>query len=302
MKLPNRPLALAMLCALMTVSCDTAASVDSGGYKIATAAPEANVLTIFNGTAQAQINGDGTACVFIAWRTSRTAIVWPTGYTARGNPLAVYDGRGEQVLVAGEKLFRTLTQPFLGWGQVLSNRARNVKGCSGFSQSVAIVPTPPRNVANPGPKEYDELQIGKMQSVVNSYRDIFGGLVGDPRSHVITIYVATTADPGSVAQAKASLFSATAASNGFGSLNHWRVGFVVEGPSLATLDGVLNRLQVAQPWGKDVGAKLMGWGIDPVLHKVRIRVLEITPAISADARAAFGDLAVLETAEPLIPL
>jgi len=39
MKLPNRPLALAMLCALMTVSCDTAASVDSGGYKIATAAP-----------------------------------------------------------------------------------------------------------------------------------------------------------------------------------------------------------------------------------------------------------------------
>jgi len=43
----------------------------------------------------------------------------------------------------------------------------------------------------------------------------------------------------------------------------------------------------------------MGWGIDPARHAVRISVLESSPTISADARSAFGNLAVLETAEPV---
>jgi hypothetical protein len=213
--------------------------------------------------------------------------------------VTVYDGEGKQVLVAGQKLIREGVQFPVGGGQVLSSQARTVKGCSGFSRSVAFVPTPSRGLAIPGPEEYDELQIGKMQSVVDTYREVFGGMVGDPGSHVMTIYVASTADPASVARAKTSLFTLAAASDGFGSITRWRVGFVVEGPSLATLDGALHRLE-AQPWRKDVGAQLMSWGLDPALHKARIGVLEITPTISADARAAFGNLAVLETAEPAI--
>ena len=120
-------------------------------------------------------------------------------------------------------------------------------------------------------------------------------------SKVVTIYIATTADPASVAPAKAGVLAA-AARPGFQYQKPWRVGFVVAGPSLATLDEVVNRLEIAQPWRKDVGNNLTSWGIDAARHAVRVGVLEITPTISADARAAFGNLAVLETAEPAIGL
>jgi hypothetical protein len=161
-----------------------------------------------------------------------------------------------------------------------------------------LVPVPSPIAATPGSEEYDDLQVGDMQSSVDGDREIFGGLVGNPMSKVVTIYIATTADPGRVAQAKAAVLAAGARA-GFQYPKPWRLGFVVAGPSLAALDGVLNRLQVVQPWRKDVGSNLMGWGIDPARHAVRISVLEISPTISADARLAFGNLAVLETAEPV---
>jgi hypothetical protein len=292
MKQSIHPVWLAALCALLSAACSPVAAMHDGGYAIATAAPEANLLSLLGGTADAQLNFDGTACFSIVWKTTHTAIVWPPGYTAQGNPLAVYDGRSRQVMVAGEKLS-------LGGGQVVSSRARKVAGCSGFTQSVAFVPTPSPTVASPGSEEYDDIQIGEMQQVVDRYRDVFGGLVGDPTSKVITIYVAPTADPSSVAPAKAALLLAGAAP-GYQYPKPWRIGFAVAGPSLATLDTVLNRLEDAQPWHRDVGSNLVSWGIDAARHKVMIGVLEITPTISADARSAFGNLAVLETAEPAI--
>ena len=292
MKPSTGPLWIATLCVLLAAACSPAAALHEGSYTIATAASEPNLLSIFEGTADAQLNFDGTACVSIVWRTTHTAIVWPPGYTAQGNPLAVYDGHGRQVLVAGEKLS-------LSGGQVVSSRARKVAGCSGFTQSVAFVPTPSPIVATPGSEEYDDLQVGEMQKVVDRYREVFGGLVGDPTSKVVTVYVAPTADPASVAQAKAALLRAGVAP-GFQYPKPWRLGFAVAGPSLATLDAVVNRLEVAQPWQRDVGSNLMSWSIDAAHHKVMIGVLEITPTISADARSAFGDLAVLETAEPAI--
>jgi hypothetical protein len=115
----------------------------------------------------------------------------------------------------------------------------------------------------------------------------------------VTIFVAPTADPESVAQAKSAVLAATARP-GFQYPKPWRLGFVVAGPSLAALDVVVSEVTVAQPWTTDVGTKLMSWNIDAVRHKVMIGVLEITPTISADARSAFGNLAVLETAEPAI--
>jgi hypothetical protein len=66
-------------------------------YRIATAAGESDVLSIFDGKAEAQLNLDGTACMSIVWRKTHTAIVWPNGYTAKGNPLAVYDANGKRV-------------------------------------------------------------------------------------------------------------------------------------------------------------------------------------------------------------
>jgi len=300
MRIPTPPVWLSILGALAVASCDTAAAVHDGGYRIATAAPEANLLSIFGGKAEVQVNSDGSACVSIVWRTSHTAIVWPTGYTARGSPLAVYDRNGKQVLVAGQNLGGA--QPSLGGGQVLSSRARRVAGCSGFSQSVAFVPAPSATIPTRGSEEYDELQISEMQAIIKVHRDVFGGIVADPSSHIVTIFVATIADPMSVTQAKASLLDGAVPSPYSGSLQHWRVGFVGAGPSLATLDVVLNRVEVAQPWRNDLGTRLVSWGIDEARHRVVIDVLEITPTISTDARAAFGNLAILETAERPIPV
>jgi len=280
------------LSALLMVSCSPAAALHEGAYTIATAAPEANLLSIFSGTAEARLNFDGTACLSIAWKTTHTAIVWPAGYTAQGNPLAIYDRHARQVLVAGEKLS-------LGGGQVVSSRARKVAGCSGFTQSVAFIPTPSPVVATPGSEEYDDIQVGEIQKVVDRYREVFGGLVGDPTSKVVTVYVAPTADPASVAQAKAALLLAGTVP-GFQYPKPWRLGFAVAGPSLAALDVVLARLDTAQPWRSDVGTGLVSWGIDATRHAVLIGVHEITPTISSDARSAFGNLAVLETAEPAI--
>jgi hypothetical protein len=292
MKASNPPLWLVPLWALLVASCSPVAALHEGRYTIATAAPEANLASIFYGTADAQLNFDGTACLSIVWKTTRTVIVWPLGYTAQGNPLAVYDVSDKQVLVAGEKLS-------LGGGQVVSSRARKVAGCSGFTQSIAFVPTALPTIASPGSEEFDESQISDMQSVVQRNREVFGGLFGDPASHIVTIFVAPTADPASVAQAKSAVLEASARP-GFQYPKPWRLGFVVAGPSLAALDVVLSEVTVAQPWTTDVGTELISWNIDVVRHKVMIGVLEITPTISADARSAFGNLAVLETAEPAI--
>jgi hypothetical protein len=292
MKPSSQPLWLAALCAVLAASCSPVAALHEGTYSIATAAPEANLLTILDGTAEAQLNFDGTACVSTVWRNTRTVILWPTGYTAQGNPLAVYDTSAKQVLVAGEKLS-------LGGGQVVSSRARKVAGCSGFTQSMAFVPAALPTVASPGSEEFDESQIGDMQSVVQRNREVFGGLFGDPASHIVTIFVAPTADPTSVAKAKSAVLAASARP-GFQYPKPWRLGFVVAGPSLAALDVVLSEVTVAQPWTTDVGTKLVSWNIDAVRHKVMIGVLAITPTISADARSAFGNLAVLETAEPAV--
>jgi hypothetical protein len=292
MKPSNQPLWLAALCAVLAASCSPVAALHDGSYSIATAAPEANLLTILDGTADAQLNFDGTACVSTVWRNTRTAIVWPSGYTAQGNPLAVYDTSAKQVLVAGEKLS-------LGGGQVMSSRARKVAGCSGFTQSIAFVPAALPTVASPGSEEFDDGQISDMQSVVQRNREVFGGLFGDPGSHIVTIFVAPTADPASVAQAKAAVLAASARP-GFQYPKPWRLGYVVAGPSLAALDAVVSEVTVAQPWTTDVGTKLLSWNTDAVRHKVMIGVLDITPTISADARSAFGNLAVLETAEPAI--
>jgi hypothetical protein len=292
MKPSNQPLWLAALCAVLAASCSPVAALHEGTYSIATAAPEANLLTILDGTAEAQLNFDGTACVSTVWRNTRTAIVWPIGYTAQGNPLAVYDRAAKQVLVAGEKVS-------LGGGQMVSSRTRKVAGCSGFTQSIVFVPAALPTVASPGSGEFDESQISDMQSVVQRHREVFGGLFGDPASHIVTIFVAPTGDPVSVARAKSAVLEASARP-GFQYPKPWRLGFVVAGPSLAALDVVVGEVTVAQPWTTDVGTKLMSWNIDAVRHKVMIGVLEITPTISSDARSAFGNLAVLETAEPAI--
>lgn len=51
-----------------------------------------------------QVNGDGTACLWIGAGANQIALFWPYGYTARGNPLAVYDDVGKRVATVGQRV------------------------------------------------------------------------------------------------------------------------------------------------------------------------------------------------------
>jgi hypothetical protein len=246
MKPSSLPLWLAAAGALLTAACSPVAAVHEGRYRIATAAPERDILSIFDGKADAQLNLDGTACVSVVWRNTRTAILWPDGYTAQGNPLAVYDISDKQVLVAGQSLS-------IGGGQVFSSRARKVTGCAAFKQSTAFVPTPARAIATPSVEQYDDLQIGDIQGRVHTYPDVFGGLAGDPTSKVVTIYIATSANPVSVGSAKAAVL-AGAARPGFQYAKPWRLAFVVAGRSLATLEGFGPGYRLPSPGAKILAA------------------------------------------------
>ena len=54
-------------------------------------------------------------------------------------------------------------------------------------------------VASAGPVAYSDVQVGELQHVVDQNRLAFGGLVGDPLTGIVTIFVAESADPNAVA-------------------------------------------------------------------------------------------------------
>jgi hypothetical protein len=80
----------------------------------------------FDGVVSGRINSDGTACLWTGDGPNRQALIWPAGFVARGNPVAVYDSSGTLVVVAGQKAS-------LGGG--LAPDGTRVTGCSGLSQA-----------------------------------------------------------------------------------------------------------------------------------------------------------------------
>jgi hypothetical protein len=71
-------------------------------YRIATMPNEYYLLVRLDTVLQGQANSDGTACLWYGVGAERVAFVWPPGYIARGNPLAVYDGSGALIGVVGK--------------------------------------------------------------------------------------------------------------------------------------------------------------------------------------------------------
>ncbi len=266
-------------------------------FRIATAPPDSQLLTILNGQLSAQVSNDGTACLSVTFGQSRTAVIWPAGFTARGNPIAVYDADGKLLAVAGQ-------QVKVGGGLVSSSQSRKAPGCAGISQTIVAGPlkTPPEAI--PGSQEYADLQVGDMQQIVNSFPTVFGGLWGDPATKVVTISIAPNADNSAAAAAMAEIARIGTQSDphvGDGP-KKWRAGFVTVGPSLSVLEVVRSKVPTAQPWRTDVGKHLVSWGIDPVHHAVNVGVDLITPTISEDASSEFGGLVILETSEPAAAL
>jgi hypothetical protein len=275
---------------VLTLQTHSTVSSPSNGYRIAIAPREPNLLTILDGTLNAQVNNDGTACLWMSAQKSSTAIIWPTGFTASGNPLVVYDDKGARVAAAGERLK-------VGAGQVRSIDARPVLGCTGLSQYVVGGPLLPPPQAPLGPEMYSDRQIEKIYQIVDANRDVFGPMLGNWSTHLATITIASKADKNRVATARAALAAVSTSSDPkLDTPKQWRIGFLTTGPSLAELDEVKRQVTTAQPWVKDTADHLTRWGIDPVYRVVDVGLDLITPAISQEAVSTFGTLAILQTA------
>jgi hypothetical protein len=77
-------------------------------YKVATwYAPKGSVIlrpnTGVSGVLHGQANADGSACFWLAADgEDREALEWPPGYSARPNPLSIYDQDGHIVATVGD--------------------------------------------------------------------------------------------------------------------------------------------------------------------------------------------------------
>jgi hypothetical protein len=275
----------------LTCAC-TSGPRASGTYAIATAAPEPNVVTILHGQLDATVNADGTACLWVTTWQRRTAVILPTGFTARGNPIVVYDAAGKAFATAGKSVD-------IAGGQVYSMVNHPVSGCSGVSQSITAGPLTSRPVAPPyGSRTFDQGQISDVAGIVYGNRGTFGGLWGDPKTHVVTIYIAAKADKKAADQMKQQLLGGSPTAN---TGEQWRVGFLTGGPSLAELDAVVNEVSTSSHWSAVNQGNLLGYGIDQERQVANFEVDVITPSMSAAAIGEFGSMMSLEARNYKVP-
>jgi hypothetical protein len=75
-------------------------------YKVATwyATTTASIGSLSSGTGLlgGQTNADGSACFWLGSGEDRAVLLWPPGYSARGNPLSVFDAKGHLIATVGE--------------------------------------------------------------------------------------------------------------------------------------------------------------------------------------------------------
>jgi hypothetical protein len=95
----------ALAVTLLLTSCAPLAS--GGGYKIPTsvASPDrVGLLARLEGVLYAQVNNDGSACLWVTYGSSRMYLVWPQGYSASGSPLRILNEQGQMVATVGERV------------------------------------------------------------------------------------------------------------------------------------------------------------------------------------------------------
>ncbi len=259
-----------------------------GPYQIATTPTVPDTATILHGPLGATVNNDGTACVWATAGMHQTAVIWPAGFTARGNPVTIYDAAGKRFAVTGKPVD-------LAGGQVMSTQKRPVRGCDGLSQSVAAFPLTTPHPASAGSQEYDQSLVSDLARIVYTHRDLFGGLWADPDTHVVTIYVPDKVDPKGVARLLPQLSGATANVQSASGITHYRVGLLTGGPSLATLDDVIAQVKASSGWSDFMQNNVVGYGVDQERQTANFQVSFITPSVSGAAVAQFGKLMSLET-------
>jgi|SRR5579859_855616 len=157
------------------------------------------------------------------------------------------------------------------------------------------------SAAGSSPPAFSVAQIGQMQRVVSSYPDVFGGLAGNPNTHLVIISVSTTAN----ARRRPIALSAIATIESQGRQptampTSWTVQIVVRGPSQSTLNALMQRVTQQEPWRSIFGPHLTGFGTDPMNLDVVIGVDETTSKMTS-AVEAFGAEVVVTTMPRIYP-
>lgn len=145
--------------------------------------------------------------------------------------------------------------------------------------------------------QLSDVQASELQSIVDRYPDVLGGMWADPATHLVTIRIPAGALHGPRflrAMQDIKIVGSSADPKAVSGPKLWQgVQFRTEGPSTATLLSVMARVKTAEPWASVSNASLDSWGIDPKIGKVTIGVDAVTPALSTAAHQAFGELAEL---------
>jgi hypothetical protein len=105
-RIPARDIAIGI--ALMGAAVGAGLALDSAldpTYRVATAYSSTPGIGFDGGSSGilgGQTNQDGTACFWVGSGQDQAALVWPEGYSAHGNPLAISDGRGRVLATVGQ--------------------------------------------------------------------------------------------------------------------------------------------------------------------------------------------------------
>src|SRR5258708_27189842 len=122
-----RGASLAIASAFLIAAACTGGAPTGETYKIATASVRSDAIlgARMEGVLQGQVNSDRTACFWIGASTGM-ALSWPYGYSARANPLAVYDDARNRVAAVGQRVA-------MGGG-LMADIVRSITGCPGFTE------------------------------------------------------------------------------------------------------------------------------------------------------------------------
>jgi hypothetical protein len=131
-----------LACALVGVAAWSVAhsNLFDAKYRIATY-PGSFSMSALHGPAllEGQANHDGTACLWFGDGPDRTVLIWPSGYKARGEQLAVLDADGHQVAAVGRQM------GYFGGGFSIQPErgSKQVLGCGTVSRAWSVGPMTP---------------------------------------------------------------------------------------------------------------------------------------------------------------
>jgi hypothetical protein len=121
---------LALAPAFLFAGACTGDTSRAGGetYRIATAGAPSEFINLARseGVLLGRANGDGTACFWLGNISDGRALSWPYGYSARANPLAVYNDAGDRVAAVGQRVTMA--------GGLMADSVHSITGCPGFTQ------------------------------------------------------------------------------------------------------------------------------------------------------------------------